>query len=243
MTGASDPGTALPTSTDDAGPTDDGADPRALPLARLLVFFQPGPNEVTQDVDGWPVGNLRERAGAAIRRRGFPVPPIPPADSVRGMPRMELAMQRTSGIVLGERGLSLDLGHRRRALEFATASAGVLAASVVGIVSLPPNPWVPIVGAAGILAGLFGVIFSLASMRSFVSEVAYVRYEAVTPAQERAAGSSATPTYLRLRVGAAAVTTANYSGRFGAARVVKSSRPGPPELAAMPSELLREIVG
>lgn len=177
------------------------------------------PFAVSQNVDGNSLAEIRTRAVEALARAGYPVvldvpAEIPPQlrSHPQGIP--------VSGIVVGERGLHLDLVRRRKALVKTIGSVVLLVPGLAGFFLLGTT-LLALGSLLAFCAGFFGMIWFGPQYGTFDSEVAFVAYSAVV----RSTPDLGNPRVIAVTVGAAHVASANWESKSGSGRSFKTILP------------------
>jgi hypothetical protein len=212
----------LRSGTDDGTGSSSGnpaASRMAFPWSDTRLPKRKFPFSANRVVDGQPLAEIRSRAVVALTRAGYPVVLDAPAEigpqlrsHPKGIP--------VSGIVVGERGLHLDLVRRRKALLKTFGSVALLVPGLAG----PFLVGTPILALASLLpfsVGFFGLIWFGPQYGTFDSEVAFVAYSAVV----RSTPDLGNPRPIAVTVGAAKVASANWESKSGSGRSFKTFLP------------------
>jgi len=203
-------------------------------LARMPFPFQ------TMTTAGPATPPLIQRLVAdAVRHAGFEVvmdePPV-----LDGRPATPSRFDRHRGLVVGERGLHVDLGLRRRTQAlFATsiiAAIVIVALATLEFSSTIPIPYVALV--TGLLLGV--ALVQLTRLGAFDSDIVWVEYS-VTTDQGQAPTDRQVPYGYSVRIGAGSVSSQNWSGHGNSGRSVKRLRPSNPSLSRTPRDVADAI--
>jgi hypothetical protein len=159
-----------------------------------------------------------------------------------GRPAKAATSDPHRGLIVGERGLRIDAGLRRRALVTGVVAAvfaiGLMAAAFWSITSGDPEPGL-LAAPAGIMLAV--ALVSMAGTGSFDSDIAWVLY---TPhiMNDGQAIDWRTPFSFDLRIGAGSIASRNWASRSSRGRNLKELKPITPDLSSVPTRIAEQLL-
>lgn len=191
-----------------------------------------------------PASQLREMARRVVRSFGFHVALDYPPPLAGPVLNLSPVCRAYTGIVVGERRISVDPVRRHSALlrGVVTLASGIVLIVVAAVFGLWTGSLISILIIPGLGLAVYGLMFGLPALGSFDSEVLYLQYQPRIPVEAGREGISwSTPILFDIQIGAGRIASANWRGNRGNGRDFKAVLPGGTELATLPQQSLEGL--